>query len=694
MAIENRKSVRPVGKIENRKSKIANRKSKIENLKSKIENLKSNSLLLGGVGGDAHSIGLGILRQALQATGYQVHYLGVQNRLEEFFKWAPFSNAVLISSMDGHARHYLRDFPELLKQYKPQWTHAPLWYLGGNIHVSNSQAYVQEFLNMGFTAVFPQFVDVITVLSILERDLSRQEARTIVALSASAEKLTDSYEQIATSLSDESIDREMFQAQREEVLQQWKTGIGAKELHNNARFISQQPSFAKAQALVEAGEQPILIQPRCGVALLSQQLNYFHRFKRFGVRVLSYQIDSLTRLSNFIGAEEELRESQKSGSSTLNGLPLINYGVNPLRRTIQAIQVPLQTRHSTRDPRLLAEISYAAGVTSFEGGPICYNIPYYKDYHLNESIRNWQYVDRLTGLYHEQFGIILDREFFGPLTGTLIPPSIAIIVTIIEAVLAIQQGVKSVSLGIAEHGNRCQDIAAIRVLKQMAQEIVQNLGYKDIQIYTVFHQYMAAFPEDYAKAEELIYNSAVTAALAGATRIISKSPVEALRIPAITDNMRGVQLAMRGVMDAAGVLIDEQRIAEEADIIRGEVEDILDSILFCGHGSFTKGVVEAFRRGFLDIPFAPSIYNQGAVMTARDVDGAIRFVSTGNLQFRRELHQFHRERIQNRLRAESLMSEKQSYILVERDVLRIPRGEYERWPLDFRFFRLEASHRF
>lgn len=53
----------------------------------------------------------------------------------------------------------------------------------------------------------------------------------------------------------------------------------------------------------------------------------------------------------------------------------------------------MQVRHSTSDPRLLAEISYAGGATSFEGGAVCYNMPYYKDYPLDESLNCWRYVD-------------------------------------------------------------------------------------------------------------------------------------------------------------------------------------------------------------------------------------------------------------------------------------------------------------
>ena len=226
---------------------------------------------------------------------------------------------------------------------------------------------------------------------------------------------------------------------------------------------------------------------------LATDAGWYWAFKNVGARVLSYQVDSLTRNNNYVDAEIAIRESYASGRSTVNGFPVINHGVGGLRRIISEVQVPLQTRHSTRDPRLLAEISYAGGVTAFEGGSICYTIPYYKNYPPDQSIAAWQYVDYLTGLYFKRFGIVLDREFFGTLTATLIPPCLAIATGIIEAILAIQQGVKCVSLGYAEQGDRVQDIAGIRVIGEMAEKFIRNLGYKDVQINTVFHQYMAAF---------------------------------------------------------------------------------------------------------------------------------------------------------------------------------------------------------
>jgi methylaspartate mutase epsilon subunit len=287
----------------------------------------------------------------------------------------------------------------------------------------------------------------------------------------------------------------------------------------------------------------------------------------------------------------------------------------------------------------------------------------------------------LTGLYFERFGITLDREYFGTLTATLIPPSVAIATNIIEALLAVRQGVKSLSLGYAEQGNRAQDIAAVRTLDRMARGAITNLGYKDVQVTTVFHQYMAAFPETRERSQELIYNSAQTAALSGAARVIVKTAVESQRIPTLEDNIHAINLVMRGAAEADPATRDEARIGEESNIIEREVEAILESVLLCGKGSLAEGVVEGFRRGYIDIPFSPSVHNRGEVMTARDAEGAVRFVSTGQLQFGRELREFHRDKIQERRRAEGSLTEGQNYLLVEQDVLQIARGRYEGWPL-------------
>ena len=645
----------------------------MKTLRAKTAN--QHVILLGGLGGDSHSVGLTILRRALLANHYDVHYLGTQNKVEDFFQFAALANVVMISCMDGHSRYYLRQFAELLQAFK---TPNTLWYLGGNLDIGDGLGFETSFVEMGFKRVFVKFVDIRTLLGTLAQDLAQVEA---IAESHWLREKPDALGLPACGpVTDTVLDKDSLKQQRRQVLEGWKTGAGARDLAENAAFLTGQPSFSKLQAMVNKGKARIITQPRSGVPLLEQQIKLFKTFKSVGIRALSYQVDSLTRNNNYPGAEEAIRESRATGIATINGFPVINHGVGGLRRIIGEVRVPLQTRHSTRDPRLLAEISYAGGVTSYEGGAICYNIPYYKNYPLDESIRNWNYVDRLTGLYYEDYGITLDREYFGTLTATLIPPSIAITTNILEAILAARQGVKCVSLGYAEQGHRPQDIAAIRVLDRMAKEILNNLGYR-VQVNTVFHQYMAAFPSSAARAAELIYHSAITAALSGATRVIGKTPAEAVKIPTLEDNLAGIDLIHRAIAQAPEHAITEARVRQEEALIRREVECMFDSVILCGKGDIAQGIVSSFANGYLDIPFSPSIYNQGLVMMARDVEGAVRFLSCGNLQLDKPLRQFHEEKMAERRRRESIMSRDQDYLLIERDVMQIARGEYEQWPL-------------
>src|SRR5688572_16408975 len=131
-----------------------------------LPNKRGHTILLGGLGGDSHSVGLNILRHSLAANGFQVRYLGTQNTLADFFRMASLSNLVMISSMDGHARYYLREFPALKRKFNRNGT---LWYLGGNLAVS--EASERDFIEMGFNRVFMKFIELTSVLDMLKQDL-------------------------------------------------------------------------------------------------------------------------------------------------------------------------------------------------------------------------------------------------------------------------------------------------------------------------------------------------------------------------------------------------------------------------------------------------------------------------------------------------------------------------------------------
>jgi methylaspartate mutase epsilon subunit len=629
-------------------------------------------ITLGGLGADSHSVGLTILRSALSAQGYRVNYLGIQNRLPAFFEQSRHSDVVMMSCMDGHSRHYLAAFPELRRRYPVD---DCLWYIGGSLSVYDVDALLADLTPLGFNRAFSGYVAIPAVLSMLERDLAGRPDRPRAADPVEAVRPLPSR---AVVPPDERMEPDRFKAQRTEVLEQWETGWAARRLDDNAAFLLRQPSFAAAQA------RPLgrpLLQPRCGVALADDQVAAFLALRDGGADVLSYQVDSLTRSNDYAGARTAIAESRDRRTSTLNGFPMVNHGVEELRRIAATVRMPLQARHSTRDPRLLAEISFAGGVTGFEGGAICYNMPYYKDYSIVESLDRWQYVDRLAGLYFDRYGIVIDREFFGTLTAVLVPPSLAILTNLIEAILATMQGVRSVSLGYAEQGNRSQDIAAVRVLRDLGGRIPAQFGQPGVQVNTVFHQYMAAFPPDEQRARELIVASATTGALSGATRILTKTPVEAARIPSIEDNREGLLLSRRGLALSERTAPAEAVIKVEESMLRMEVDQLLASVFACGNGSLTQGVTNAFARGLIDIPFAPNRENRGEVLTARDADGAVRYLDPGRLQFSAEVRDFHRSKMDGR-RSTMGSGPRGDWALVEYDTAQLPLGRYHGWPLD------------
>lgn len=438
-----------------------------------------------------------------------------------------------------------------------------------------------------------------------------------------------------------------FLAARPEVLAAWPTGaeVDLEEALAFHRSLPPEKRFADRMRQAElAGET--LAQPRAGVAGLSEHAALLQYLQdEGGADLLPTTIDSYTRQNRYPEAQCGIDESARLGRCMLNGFPAVNYGVKACRTIVESLKVPVQVRHGTPDARLLAEITLAAGFTAFEGGGISYNIPYAKDVPLARSLADWQYVDRLCGWYAER-GCAINREPFGPLTGTLVEPSVSHAVGILEALLAAKQGVKSLTLGYGQCGNLLQDVAAVLTLKELAAEYLRRFGYPGVELTTVFHQWMGGFPQDEARAFGVIGWGAATAALAKATKVIVKTPHEALGVPTKEANAAGIK-ATRQVLK---MLRDQSLSAtaeflEECDLIRRETRAILERTLELGEGDVVQGVIRAFAAGVIDVPFAPSRFNGGRTMPARDDTGAVRFLEFGNLPFDDELKSLHRNKI-------------------------------------------------
>lgn len=463
-----------------------------------------------------------------------------------------------------------------------------------------------------------------------------------------------------------------FYKVREEILTQWPTGkdVDLQEAIEFHKLLPDHKIFSKK--LIDAKKKgTTLIQPRAGVALIRDQIELLTYLQDKGeADLLPTTIDSYTRQNRYEEAENGIRESFKERRSMLNGFPAVNHGVSGCRQLIQSLNTPIQVRHGTPDARLLTEITYAGGFTSYEGGGISYNLPYAKNVPMERTIRDWQYVDRLTGIY-EEAGVSINREPYGPLTGTLVPPCVSHAVAIIEALLAAEQGVKNITVGYGQCGNLVQDVAAIRTLEELTDEYMIKNGHTDVIITTVFHQWMGGFPQDEAKAFGVISWGSATAALSKATKVIVKTPHEAAGVPTMEANAQGLRCTKQLITMLADQECTAANLEEEKEVIRRETRSILDKCFELGNGDIAIGSVRAVQAGVIDIPFAPSRFNAGKMLPARDNVGAIRILDPGNMPLPKDMLDFNRARIEERARVEK---RKASFQMVIDDVYAISKG--------------------
>jgi len=463
-----------------------------------------------------------------------------------------------------------------------------------------------------------------------------------------------------------------FAALRQQVLAQWPTGkdVDLEEAVAYHKSMPESRNFSK-KLLDAKRDGRTLVQPRAGVPVVEEHIKLMKYLEEYGeADLLPSTIDSYTRQNRYEEAENGIAESIRLGRAMLNGFPAVNHGVANCRRVIESVNVPMQVRHGTPDARLLTEISYAGGFTSYEGGGISYNLPYCKNIPMERTIRDWQYVDRLTGLY-EEMGVSINREPYGPLTGTLVPPCISHAAAIIEALLAAEQGVKNITVGYGQCGNIVQDIAAIRTLQELTDEYLAKYGYGDVQVTTVLHQWMGGFPADEAKAFGVISSGSVIAALSKATKVIVKTPHEAVGIPTMEANAEGLRCTKQVVNMLFDQTFENSHLEEEKEIIRLETRAIVDKCFELGNGDIAVGVCRGVEAGVLDVPFAPCRYNAGKMLPCRDNEGAVRILETGNLPFSDDLKAFHAEKIALRAAAEN---RKASFQMVIDDVYAIGKG--------------------
>jgi methylaspartate mutase epsilon subunit len=447
-----------------------------------------------------------------------------------------------------------------------------------------------------------------------------------------------------------------FLAMREANLARWPTGDEC-DLDEAVAYHQGLPEQKRLSAVMRraAAEGRCLTQPRGGFGTLELQLELMRDLDVNGrADIVPTTTDSYTRNELWAKAETGIEESRKAGRSMLNGFPMVNYGPRQTRRLIEAIDKPAIVLSGTAFPRLTAEVGYAAGFTGYLGSGIAYTLSYTKETGLAEGIQNYQYLDRLAALYAER-GVDLHRRQPGFLTGTNIPPSVAIIVAVLDALLACHQGVRNYGLELGQTLHLVQDAAAITMCRVLVQDYLRRFGFEDVFTPVTSLHWMGAWPQDETQAAALIAYGGTIAAVSGACSITTKSTHEAFGIPTPKANSDGLRITRMAIYLARTLRLDAlPEFKAECELIRREVTPVVDKVLEMGDGDVAAGVVRAAEAGALDVPWSPNRSVKSRVMPARDADGCLRILDPGDMPFPKEVLELHEERLKRRAEREGL----------------------------------------
>ncbi|MEG1800371.1 MAG: methylaspartate mutase subunit E, partial [Oscillospiraceae bacterium] len=219
--------------------------------------------------------------------------------------------------------------------------------------------------------------------------------------------------------------------------------------------------------------------------------------------------------------------------------------------------------------------------------------------------------------------------------------------------------------------NLVQDVAAIRVLEELTDEYLAKYGYGDVTVTTVLHQWMGGFPQDEAKAFAVISWGSAVAALSKATKVIVKTPHEAMGVPTMEANAQGLRCTKQIISMLQEQQLTPSSLKEEKEMIAAETRCILDKTLELGNGDWALGTIAAVKAGVIDIPFAPSRHNAGKMLPARDNDGAIRILNVANVPFTKDILDFHKAKLDARAKVEG---RERSFKMVVDDVYAISKG--------------------
>tara|TARA_B100000315_G_scaffold257213_1_gene305289 strand:+ start:163 stop:1641 length:1479 start_codon:yes stop_codon:yes gene_type:complete len=447
-------------------------------------------------------------------------------------------------------------------------------------------------------------------------------------------------------------DWDYFLAQRREVLSLWPTGEELKSksaLNDGIAYHKEQPwyKYASLRNKRALEEGRIQIVPQVGHALVEQTIEHIEFSEDLKPDRWYILTDTYTRKSEYKKAQDAVDLSLKEGFSYLNGYPIVAHGVAGARAINECTKATICTDNNDEDARLPWEICLAGGWTSGTIKSIEQLIQHSRDYPIDLNIHNAQYIDRLAAHFTEH-GVPILRRASANLPGwdSL---GFKVTVSLLEVLLSAAQGTKWIDLSLGIGMNLVQDVAAIKVLRKLAREYLDKMGWGDVEVFSWTYFYLGDWPlQPGQMVGQLSWNAAVSA-LAGCNGMYIKSPDEATTTPTAQGFREAIQICGQVARLVTGQrLPDSEAMDLESDMIEREVRAVVDKVFELGDGDVAVGGCRAIVSGVLDTMFSPYKYLKGAVKIVRDNNGALRYLDHGEMPLPQEVIDYHRARIGER----------------------------------------------
>jgi methylaspartate mutase epsilon subunit len=479
-------------------------------------------------------------------------------------------------------------------------------------------------------------------------------------------------ENMETEIRQKRIPENEFLEMRKEVLAQWPTGkeVDLKEAVEYNRSLPDSKNFMKVTQKLHS-EGKTAVWPRAGTPVLEDEIELVKTLVKSGVRHVPVTTDSYTRNYQFEKAQQALEESIRTGKPMLNGFPIVNHGVKNTRKVIESVDAAFSPRGCVK---LAMEIALASGMTAAGKSAFLEFGSYEKKRTLADCMAHTQYTNRLAGYYTER-GAIITTDLHGFVPSGVFPLSVNIACMIVDALMAAEQGVKSVVPQMHCNGNMAQDIAWMRVTPRLMREYLDRFGYKDVVIPGILNNQIPLFPVPQGLGGAFAYlcYTAMTGTLGGSDAVFVRTIDEGAGVPTREAHTLSYEAAnwLFNVLRTQKIEFTIKGIEEEERVTENEAKALLEKIIELGDGDVVVGSIKAVEAGFIDSPFCPNINVRDRVLGIRDSRGACRYLQFGNLPFSDEIKDFHREKVTEREKAEG---RKMDYDVVIEDFWAFSRG--------------------